>query len=161
MKLSYVHGNTGPPLIGSTIGRYLDDVAARFPEAEALISCAQAIRWSYADLKREADSLAAGLAGLGLARGDRIGIWSPNRAEWTVIQYAAARIGLILVTINPAYRVTELEHVLNTSGCVALVVAGQFKSSDYVTMVETPLLRSEFHPGNFGLRPSRNASACR
>ena len=137
MKPSYVHGSTGPQLVGSTIGAYLDDVAARCPDAEALVSCAQAISWTYSDLKLEVDYLAAGLAELGLAHGDRIGIWSPNRAEWAVVQYAAARLGLILVTINPAYRTSELEHVLNASGCAALVVAGRFKGSDYVAMVET------------------------
>ena len=133
---SYVQGCSGPPLIGKTIGAVLDEVAGAYGERDALISRAQGIRLTYADLKREADFLAAGLVGLGLVPGERIGIWSVNRVEWTVIQYAAAKAGLILVTINPAYQLRELEQALNIADCAALVIASRFKSSDYVAMVE-------------------------
>ena len=132
---SYVHGHSGAPLIGKTIGSVLRGAAAAHPDRDALIVCHQNIRWSYADLDREADWFAAGLLELGLGPGDRLGIWSPNCAEWTVAQYASARIGVILVSINPAYRVSELEHALRASGCKALVTAMRFKSSDYLDML--------------------------
>lgn len=135
MQPSYVHGNAGPPLTARTIGALLDDVAATHGDRDALVSVAQNIRWSYAELRAEADRLAAGLLSLGLKRGDRLAIWSPNRAEWTAIQYAAAKAGLVLVTINPAYRVSELEHVLNAASCAAIAIAPRFKGSDYVAMV--------------------------
>ena len=108
MQPSYVHGNAGPALTVRTIGALLDEVAQAHGGRDALVSVAQDIRWSYAELRDEADRLAAGLRALGLARGDRLAIWSPNRAEWTALQYAAAKAGLILVTINPAYRLGEL-----------------------------------------------------
>lgn len=133
---SYVQGHPGVPLVGQTIGAALDQVAAEHGEREALVSVAQNIRFTYAGLKLEADHIAAGLNGLGLLPGERIGIWSVNRAEWAVIQYAAAKAGLILVTINPAFQLRELEQVLNVAGCAALVVGGRFKTSDYIAMVE-------------------------
>ena len=118
--LSYVHGPTGRPLVGQSIGAFLDQIAATHGDRDALVSFGQKIRWSYAQLKGHADQLAAGLLELGLVPGDRLGIWSPNRAEWAVVQFAAAKAGLILVNINPAYRVFELEHVLRTAACKAL-----------------------------------------
>jgi fatty-acyl-CoA synthase len=133
---SYVHGYSGTPLTALTVGAYLDEIAAVHGQREALISCGQGIRWTYAELQRYADHLAAGFLELGLVPGDRLGIWSPNRAEWAVVQFAAAKAGLILVNINPAYRVLELEHVLRTAGCKALVTAARFKSSDYLEMIE-------------------------
>ena len=133
--LSYVHGHSGTPLVGLTVGALLDEIAASHGECEALVSFQQGIRWTYSELKRQADHLAAGLLQLGLAPGSRIGIWSPNRAEWAVVQFAAAKAGLILVNINPAYRVRELEHVLRTAGCQALVTATRFKSSHYLDMI--------------------------
>ena len=136
MQPSYVHGNAGPALTARTIGVLLDELAEAHGDRDALVSVAQGIRWSYADLRSEADRLAAGLRALGLNRGDRLAIWSPNRAEWTAIQYAAAKAGVILVTINPAYRVGELEHVLNAASCAAIAIAPCFKSSDYVAMLE-------------------------
>ena len=144
VQLSYVHGHTGAALTSSTIGALLDDVAARHGERDAIVSVAQGIRWTYAELKSEADHLAAGFGELGLVRGDRIAIWSPTRAEWTAVQYAAAKAGLILVTVNPAYRTSELEHVLNAAGCSALVISRSFKTSDYLAMVEAivPTLRN-------------------
>ncbi len=158
VKLSYVHGRSGEPLVGLTLGAALDDAATRSPDTDALVSVSQAIRWTYADLKREADLVGAGLAALGLEPGERIGIWSPNRAEWAVTQYAAAKAGLILVTINPAYKAAELEQILNAAGCAALVMAQRFKTSDYVGMLE------EIVPGvsrQSGLLPSASLPSLR
>jgi len=142
---SYVHGQSGPPLIGRTIGAFLDGVASQHGKREAVVSVAQGIRWTYAELKQKSDAFAAGLIELGLERGDRLGIWAPNRAEWVVVQFAAAKAGLILVNINPAYRVSELEHVLKASACKALVIASRFKTSDYIAMTTT--LVREFQSG--------------
>ena len=133
--LSYVHGHSGTPLVGLSVGAFLDEIAAAYGDREALVSFQQGIRWTYAELKRRADHLAAGLSQLGLVPGSRIGLWSPNRAEWAVVQFAAAKAGLILVNINPAYRARELEHVLRTAGCQALVTARRFKSSHYLDMI--------------------------
>jgi fatty-acyl-CoA synthase len=132
---SYVHGPSGPQLIGSTIGAFLNGAAARHGGRDAVISASQGIRLSYAELEQNSDILAAGLIGLGLEKGDRLGIWAPNRVEWAVTQFAAAKAGLVLVNINPAYRVAELEHVLRASSCKAVIVASRFKASDYVAMM--------------------------
>jgi fatty-acyl-CoA synthase len=132
---SYVHGASGTPLIGETIGVYFDQAVERFGERDALVVRHQEIRWSWRDLKARADAFAAGLMALGLERGARIGIWSPNNAEWVVTQFATAKAGLILVNINPAYRLAELEYALNKAGCVALVTAQRFKTSDYLGML--------------------------
>jgi fatty-acyl-CoA synthase len=132
---SYVHGHTGAPLTSLSVGAFLDQVAAAHGDRDALVSFGQGIRWTYTQLKRRADQFAAGLLEIGLAPGDRLGIWSPNRAEWAVVQFAAAKAGLILVNINPAYRVLELEHVLRTAACQALVTAPYFKSSNYLDMI--------------------------
>jgi fatty-acyl-CoA synthase len=132
---SYVHGASNVPLIGETIGVHFDRIVARFPEREALIVRHQNIRWSWRELQRQVDALAAGLVALGLKPGERIGIWSPNNAEWAVTQFATAKAGLILVNINPAYRLAELEYALNKAGCVALITASRFKSSDYIQML--------------------------
>jgi fatty-acyl-CoA synthase len=132
---SYVHGNNGPPLIGKTIGALLDEVSATDGSREALVVPHQKIRWSYAELKSRSDAFASGLLALGLEPGDRVGIWSPNCAEWTIAQFATAKAGLILVNINPAYRLSELEHALRAVGCRALITAARFKSSDYVAMI--------------------------
>ncbi len=134
---SYVHGAADEPLLGQTIGQALDRAAAAWADRTALISRAQGIRWTWRELRDRADAFAAGLLALGLRRGDRIGIWSLNRAEWALTQFAAARAGLILVTINPAYRLSELEFALNSVGCAALVTATAFKTSDYIGMVNT------------------------
>jgi fatty-acyl-CoA synthase len=133
--LSYVHGSAGPPLVAATIGAFLDGVAAQKGAHEAVVCVQQGVRWTYAELKAQADAFAAGLLALGLEPGDRLGIWSPNRAEWVAVQFAAAKAGLILVNINPAYRAAELEHVLRVAGCKVLVTAFQFKSSNYPAMV--------------------------
>jgi fatty-acyl-CoA synthase len=132
LRPSYVHGASEIPLIGETIGVHFDRVAARWPELDALIVRHQGIRWSYSDLRREVDRLAAGLVALGLKPGERIGIWSPNNAEWVLTQFATAKAGLILVNINPAYRLVELEYAMNKAGCAALITAARFKTSDYV-----------------------------
>ena len=132
---SYVHGATDRPLLGETLGQNLDRTAARVPETPALIVRSQGVRWSYAELVRRAEAFAAGLLALGLRRGDRVGIWSLNNAEWVVTQFATAKAGLVLVNINPAYRVTELEFALNAVGCRALITATRFKTSNYIGML--------------------------
>ena len=133
--MSYVSGASGQPLLGLTIGGQLDQTAARFPDNEALVVPQQDVRWRYGTLAEKVDAFAAGLLALGLEPGDRIGIWSPNNSEWTVTQFAAAKAGLILVNINPAYRLTELEYALNKVECRALVTAEAFKSSRYIEML--------------------------
>jgi fatty-acyl-CoA synthase len=132
---SYVQGNSGLPLIGKTIGALLDEVSATDGSRDALIVAHQKIRWTYAELKMRSDAFASGLLALGLEPGDRVGIWAPNCAEWTVAQFATAKAGLILVNINPAYRLSELEHVLRAVGCRALITAARFKTSDYIAMI--------------------------
>jgi fatty-acyl-CoA synthase len=106
MQLSYVHGASDGPFIGETIGAHFDRIVEQFRERDALIVRHQRVRWSYRELKQRVDAFAAGLIALGLERGDRVGIWSPNNAEWVITQFATAKAGLILVNINPAYRVT-------------------------------------------------------
>ncbi|MFL5269235.1 MAG: AMP-binding protein [Stellaceae bacterium] len=135
LRLSYVHGASETPLIGDTIGAHFDRIVDRSGERVALIVRHQQIRWTYLELKEQVDRFAAGLLALGLKRGDRIGIWSPNNAEWVVTQFATAKAGLILVNINPAYRLAELEYALNKVGCVALVTAARFRSSNYHAML--------------------------
>jgi fatty-acyl-CoA synthase len=129
---SYAHGMSNTPLIGDTIGVFFDKSAERWPDRPALIVRQQNVRWTYNELKTRVDAFAAGLLALGLAPGDRIGIWSPNNAEWVITQFATAKAGLILVNINPAYRTYELEYALNKVGCSALITAERFKSSDYL-----------------------------
>jgi fatty-acyl-CoA synthase len=133
--VSYVHGASGKPLIGSTIGAYFDEVCAANPDRLALIVRHQGVRWTYAELKERVDALAAGLLALGLAPGERIGIWAPNCCEWIMAQYATAKAGLILVNINPAYRTSEAEYALNKVGCKALITAVSHRTSDYLAML--------------------------
>ena len=132
---SYASGTSDVPLIGATIGVQFDAAVARWGERDALIVRQQDIRWSWVDLKERVDAFAAGLMDLGLDPGSRIGIWAPNRTEWTITQFATAKAGLILVNINPAYRLAELEYALNKVGCTALVTAAAFKTSDYLGMI--------------------------
>ncbi|NCC32916.1 MAG: AMP-binding protein [Chloroflexia bacterium] len=132
---SYVSGTSSQPLLGETIGACFDRIAARFPANEALICCAQGLRYTYAELKTEVDRCARGLMAFGLVKGDRVGIWAPNRAEWAITQFATAKTGLILVNINPAYRLHELEYALSQSGCRILIIAPQFRTSDYTAMM--------------------------
>ncbi|WEK43412.1 MAG: AMP-binding protein [Candidatus Sphingomonas colombiensis] len=133
--MSIVSGADTPPLIEHTIGVALEHAAARWGEREALVSVEQDIRWTFTELLEQADRFAAGLLALGLEPGDRIGIWAPNCVEWTVTQFAAARAGLILVTINPAYRASEAAFAMSKAGLVALVFADRFKTSDYAAMI--------------------------
>ncbi|HEX5452402.1 MAG TPA: AMP-binding protein [Stellaceae bacterium] len=132
---SYVHGSSDLALIGETIGAHFDRMAARYAERDALIVRHQGVRWTYREVAERVDALAAGLLALGLERGERVGIWSPNNAEWVLTQFATAKAGLILVNINPAYRLAELEYALNKVGCAALITAARFKSSDYLGML--------------------------
>jgi fatty-acyl-CoA synthase len=136
MTPSYAHGASETPLLGETIGDNLARTAAAHPDADALVSCHQDLRWSYAELDERVDRAAAALIAAGLEPGDRLGLWSPNRAEWTLVQYATARVGIIQVSVNPAYRTSELEYALRQSGCRMLVAAPAFKTSDYVAMTE-------------------------
>ena len=136
---SYVCGVADAPLLGDTIGRSLDLAALRWADREALVSPSHDVRWSWKQLAGRVDALAAGFLALGLERGARIGIWSLNRPEWTLTQFAAAKAGLILVTINPAYRLSELEFALAKVGCAAIVTATAFKTSNYIEMLHTLL----------------------
>ncbi len=135
MNPSFVEGSGEIPLKYQTIGRAFDETAGRFAARDALIVPHQQVRWSYAEFKRRVDLLGAGLLSLGLNPGDRIGIWAPNCAEWAVTQFASAKAGLILVNINPAYRLSELEFCLKKVGCRALIIAERLKSSDYIAML--------------------------
>ena len=135
--MSHVIGDTAEPLLNITLPDLLAQTTARLPDHPAAVFRAQDIRWSYRDLSREVDKCAAGLLNLGISKGDRVGIWSPNRAEWLLTQFATARIGAILVCINPAYRLSELEYALNAVECTALVTARAFKSSDYTGMLQS------------------------
>jgi len=134
-QLSYVHGASSQPLIGKTIGAVFDETCAAHPDRLAVISRHQEIRWTYSELRRRVDAFASGLIALGLEPGDRIGIWAPNCAEWIVTQFATAKAGLILVNINPAYRLSEAEYALNKVSCKALVIAVRHKTSDYLCMI--------------------------
>jgi fatty-acyl-CoA synthase len=132
---SYGSGTSTVPLLGDTIGANLDRTAARVGDHEALVECATGRRFSYPDLVAEVDACALGLAGLGVRKGDRVGIWAPNCAEWVFVQYGTAKLGAILVNINPAYRTHELAYVLKQAGISVLVAAPEFKTSDYRAMV--------------------------
>ncbi|MGT2469351.1 AMP-binding protein [Paraburkholderia terrae] len=134
--LSYVRGSTDVPLSESTVGQFLVDTARRFPERPAVVFREQEIRWSWQEFQQEVDVLASGLLELGIQKGDRVGIWSPNRVEWLMTQFATARIGAVLVNINPAYRLAELEYALNKVGCKAIISAEKFKSSMYLQMLQ-------------------------
>jgi fatty-acyl-CoA synthase len=129
---SYVHGASDKPLIGETIGALLDRVADAAPDSPALVVRHQAIRWNYGQLRARVDDLAAGLLALGLQPGERIGIWSPNNAEWVLTQFATAKAGLILVNINPAYRGHEFDYAMNKVGCKALILSAGFRGYDYI-----------------------------
>lgn len=135
--LSHVRGSTDIPLSDATVGQFLFDTAQRFPDRPAVVFREQGIRWTWQEFAREVDVFAAGLAALGIAKGDRVGIWSPNRVEWLLTQFATARIGAVLVNINPAYRLAELEYALNKVSCKAIVAAERFKSSMYLEMLQT------------------------
>ncbi len=132
---SYSCGTSSQPIIYETIGNYFERVAAQHADTEALVVCQQNVRWSYAEFNKRIDDLAAGLLKLGINTGDRVGIWGPNSSEWALTQMATAKIGAILVNINPAYRLYELEYALNKSGCRAIISDEQFKTSKYLEML--------------------------
>ncbi|WP_019633566.1 AMP-binding protein [Actinomadura atramentaria] len=134
MTLSYASGPSALPLLGDTIGANLARTAARHPDNDAVVDGGR--RWTYARFDAEVDAVATGLLNLGVGTGDRVGIWAPNCAEWMILQYATARIGAVLVNVNPAYRVHELEYVLNQAGVRLLVAAPGFKTSDYAAMID-------------------------
>ncbi|MBT8053226.1 MAG: AMP-binding protein [Xanthomonadales bacterium] len=144
MKKSYFKGAGSPPLIEETIGECFERISARFPERDALIVRHQGIRWAWSEYARRVMQLATGLLALGIRPGDRVGIWAPNCSEWCLTQFATARIGAVLVCVNPAYRVFELEYALNKAGCKAVIAAEQFKSSRYLEILQqlAPELKS-------------------
>jgi fatty-acyl-CoA synthase len=133
---SYAQGETEPALLEETIGANLEHTVAAFPDREALVECATGRRWTWREFDHDVDLVARGLIAAGIEKGDRLGIWGPNSARWTLTQYAAAKIGAILVNVNPAYRTHEFSYVMNQSGTKLLVAASSFKTSDYRGMVE-------------------------
>ena len=157
--LSYLSGTSIKPLLGITIGDMLDETAARFPNSDALIVHHQNIRFTYKQFKKVVDTCAKAFLAIGVEKGDRVGIWSPNRYEWTVTQFATAKIGAILVNINPSYRLHELEYVLNQSGCSTMVIADQFKTSNFTEMLFA--LAPELHKSEKGRLVSEKAPQLR
>ncbi|MEV2274502.1 AMP-binding protein [Nocardiopsis sp. NPDC049922] len=136
LQSSYSSGTSDTPLLGDTIGANLARTAAAHPDREALVDRAGGVRLTYREFDAMVDRVALGLLDLGVTKGDRVGVWSPNRAEWVYTQYATARLGAVLVNVNPAYRTHELEYVLNQAGISVLVSAPSFKTSDYAAMIE-------------------------
>ncbi|NBT28203.1 MAG: AMP-binding protein [Gammaproteobacteria bacterium] len=137
LSQSYYCGASTSQIIYETIGNYFDRTCESNPEIDALVVRHQNVRWSYQQLQEQVNSLAAGLLALGIQTGDRVGIWGPNSAEWVMVQLATAKIGAIMVCINPAYRTYELEYALNKVECDTIITAEQFKSSDYLGMLQT------------------------
>ncbi len=135
LKTSYFRGPLTPPLVDETIGSLFDRIAVKYADQEALVVRHQGIRWTYAQYRARVEELATGLLALGILPGERVAIWAPNCYEWCLTQFATAKIGAILVCINPAYRTYELEYALNKSGCRLLIAAEQFKSSQYLEMI--------------------------
>ena len=133
---SYLCGQANQPLLYETIGACVERIAATYPDKEALVVRHQNIRWTFSEYKSRIDALAAGLVSLGVEPGDRVGIWSPNRVEWCLTQFATAKIGAIMVCINPAYRPYELEYALNKVKCQTIITAAQFKTSEYLQMLQ-------------------------
>ena len=129
--ISYTHGASDVPLIGETIGDLLNRVSRRHPNRDAVVSVHQEVRLRYAEFAQACNEIACGLLALGVQHGERVGIWSTNNVEWTIAQFATAKIGAILVNINPAYRTVELEYALRQSGVRTLLVQSQYKTSDY------------------------------
>src|SRR6266404_3125454 len=132
---SYTSGTSDVPLLGLTIGDMFDRTAERYADNEALVSRHQNLRYTYRQLKQEVDRAARALIALGVDKGQRVGIWAPNCAEWTITQFATAKLGAILVNINPSYRLNEVQYALTQSGCTWLVTAPRFKTSDYTGMI--------------------------
>src|SRR4051794_22284793 len=144
---SYARGETQPALLEETIGANLDRTVARFPDREALVEFATSRRWTWREFDHDVELVGRGLIAAGIEKGDRVGIWGPNSARWTILQYATAKIGAILVNVNPAYRTHEFSYAVNQSGMRLLVSATSFKTSDYSGMVE------EFLGGRAESRP--------
>ncbi|MCE9678183.1 AMP-binding protein [Shewanella sp. AS1] len=136
LTLSQFNGHTDAPLIEQTIGAYFDEIANSYPDQLAVVMHHQQLRWSYREYQQQIDTLAAGLLAIGIRPGDRVGIWSPNNIEWCLTQFATAKIGAIMVCINPAYRPEELQYALNNVGCKAIICAEKFKSSHYLEMLK-------------------------
>ena len=134
---SYTSGVWDGPMLGDTIGDNLDRTVAAHGDRDALIDHASGRRWTYREFAEQVNGLAVGLLSRGVGKGDRVGIWAPNCPEWTFTQYATAKVGAILVNINPAYRSHELQYVLEQAGISTLVSAASFKTSDYASMIET------------------------
>ncbi len=134
-KLSYTSGTSQIPLLGITIGDMFDQIVEKYPDNEALIVYHQNIRWTYTQLKQQVDACAKALMALGIEKGERVGIWSPNKYEWAVTQFATAKMGAILVNINPSYRLHELAYALNQSECSLIIIADHFKTSNYTQLV--------------------------
>jgi fatty-acyl-CoA synthase len=134
--LSYAQGACGEPLIGETIGQNLERTVGRVPDSDALVSCHQGVSYTYTEFNDAVDALASGMLAAGLRKGDRLGVWSTNRAEWALVQYATAKLGVILVNVNPAYRVSELEYALGQSGCRWIIATPESRGSSFVEMVE-------------------------
>jgi fatty-acyl-CoA synthase len=132
---SLARGATVSPLIEKTIGGFFDEIAARWPDSDALVSCHEGARFTYRELQTDTNRLASGLLNLGLSRGDRVGVWSQNNAAWLLLELATAKVGIILVNLNPAYRLAELEYALNKASCKALLTMARFKTSDYIEML--------------------------
>jgi fatty-acyl-CoA synthase len=135
-QISYDHGVSDKKLLGETIGAFFDRAVETWRDREALVVRQQNVRWSWGELGRRVDDLAAGLLSLGLERGDRVGIWAPNRSEWTLTQFATAKAGLVLVNVNPAYRRSELEYAMNKVECKALILAPALKTSNYLEITD-------------------------
>jgi fatty-acyl-CoA synthase len=150
---SYTSGTSDVPLLGLTIGDMFDGTATRYPDNEALVSRHQSLRYSYRQLQAEVDRCARALIALGVEKGQRVGIWAPNCAEWTITQFATAKLGAILVNINPSYRLHEVQYALTQSGCAWLVTAPRFRTSDYTGMIH------ELAPELAASRPGALASA--
>ena len=144
IEKSYYCGASTTQIIYETIGGFFDRVAEKHPDSQALILRHQGVEWTYAELQHRVDKLASGLLALGIVPGDRVGIWGPNSAEWVLTQLATAKIGAIMVCINPAYRLYELEYALNKVECKALITDESFKSSDYLGMLNTLAPELEF-----------------
>jgi fatty-acyl-CoA synthase len=133
---SYTSGTSDVPLLGLTIGDMFDETVARCPDNEALVSRHQGLRYTYRQLQVEVDRCARALIALGVEKGQRVGIWAPNCAEWAITQLATSKLGAILVNINPSYRLNEVQYALRKSGCAWLVTAPRFKTSDYTAMIQ-------------------------
>ncbi|MEM1164311.1 MAG: AMP-binding protein, partial [Pseudomonadota bacterium] len=147
--MSHVKGPTDRPLLEATIPDFLAEVVRRHGDRPAAVFSQTGDRWTYTEFADKVDQMAAGLLALGLYKGDRVGIWSPNRPEWLLAQFATARIGVVLVNINPAYRLSELEYALNKTGAKAIIAATRFKTSEYIGMLQ------ELAPELAGAQPGR------